>query len=216
MVKNLKRSLQSFFLFSAGFILLFWPGFPLRKSDGELSALILPFILMSVGIYVARKKIEKFVMLSVFVFISLILAAFFYLENGENIYSYYPTFESAKNEGSIGEGSSWIPMIILSSATEIHEQHNLDTNKVWIRFNLPSNEKNKIISGLRKLSHQKIERIELRHPWRAGDWWFEGLIQQQPYNDNALNAEIYWADDLRNSFLAIDCCSLRVYYWDAL
>jgi hypothetical protein len=157
-------------------------------------------------------KAIRYTLLTITFLIAILYGVAYYFDFNENIYSYYPTFEATQTTGSAKEGG-WIPEIVPSSATEIHEQHNIDTNEVWLRFDIPSTEKNKMISGLRKLSHQEIERIHLRYPWRAGDWWFEGVIQQEPYNDNALNAEIYMTEN-EIYFLAFDCCSSRVYYWE--
>ena len=128
--------------------------------------------------------------------------------------SYYPTYEAAVKDGAVKRG--WIPEIVPESATELHEEHDLDTNNVWLRFNLSNSEKSRLTAGLQKLSHQDISKTKLRYPSKA-DWWFEGLIQQSPANEGALNADIYTLKcyNGKNGYLAFDRVSEKVYYWCA-
>ena len=72
----------------------------------------------------------------------------------ERFTEYYLTYDEALKKGAIQRG--WIPEVIPKTATEIYEQHDLDTNQVWIRFSLPSIEKDKITTGLKKLTHDEI------------------------------------------------------------
>jgi hypothetical protein len=64
------------------------------------------------------------------------------------------------------------------------------------------------------LSHDEILKVRVRNP-SSGDWWFEGLIQQYPANDNALNAEIYALKcyEDKSGYIAFDRTSEKVYYW---
>jgi hypothetical protein len=135
------------------------------------------------------------------------------LSCSDEFYSFYKTHDEAVQDGALKRG--WVPTILPTSSTEINEQHDLDTNEVWIRFNLSENEREEFTKSLRKLSHEEILKIDLRYPSRA-DWWFEGLIQKSPANDAALNADIYTisCDDTgKTGYLAIDCCSSHIYYW---
>lgn len=101
-----------------------------------------------------------------------------------------------------------------ATATDIYEQHNLDTNDRWIRFTVPVSDKDKLRTGLKKLSDAEIMKIKVRHPSKVS-WWFEGLIQQPPANDNALNAEIYVVEcgKDKHGYVAYDRVSPRVYIW---
>jgi len=130
----------------------------------------------------------------------------------ERFTAYYPKYEDALKAGAIKRG--WIPEIIPKTATDIHEQHDIDTNEVWIRFDLPSADKNRLMAGMRKLTDREILNLRVGHPSRA-DWWFENLIQQQPANNNALNAEIYVVKcrEDKNGYMAFDHISQMVYYW---
>lgn len=144
----------------------------------------------------------------------LIVFTFFLASCSEDFYSYYPTYEAAIKDGSLERG--WLPKIIPSSSSEIHEQHNIDSNEVWISFNLPASEKEKITNNLKKLRHKEIVQIKLLLPYKRAKWWFEGLIQQTPANDNALNAEIFTLPcniESSKAYLAFDRTGSKVYYW---
>lgn len=128
----------------------------------------------------------------------------------ERATKYYPKYEDAASDSAVKRG--WIPEIVPKTATEIHEQHDLDTNDVWLRFNVPSLGKGKLSAGLKGLTDEEISKIKLKNPSKA-DWWFEGLIQQSPSNDNALNAEVFRVNCNGDGYLAIDRSTQRVYYW---
>ena len=141
------------------------------------------------------------------------LIAFDRFRCAEHMYSYYPVYADAVADGALNRG--WVPSIIPASATEIHEEHDLDTNQVWIRFRMPPIDRAGLTSGMRQLSNQEVQALRVRQAC-TGDWWFEGLIEQQPANDAALNAEIYvgtlsslgWPH-----FVAIQRAGSLVYYW---
>lgn len=144
--------------------------------------------------------------------ICLCLVALLLSACSERPTSYYPKYEDALKDGAVKRG--WIPEIVPETATEIHEQHDIDTNDVWIRFTVSGSEKSRLIAGLKRLRDDEIIKQKLRYPSEAS-WWFEGLIQQSPADDNALNAEVYSAkcDEGRIGGLALDRTSHRVYYW---
>ena len=123
---------------------------------------------------------------------------------------YYQKYENATNDDAVKRG--WIPEIVPKTATEIHEQHDLDTNEVWIRFNVSREEKNRVTAGLKKLTDDEISKIKLKYPSKTS-WWFEGLIQQSPSNDNALNSEVFLINCNGDGYLAVERDSERVYYW---
>ena len=127
--------------------------------------------------------------------------------------AYYQRYEDAVKEGAVKRG--WIPVWVPTTATDIHEQHDLDTNNVWVRFTAPASEKTRITAGLKRLPDTEILRVKAPHPSRT-DWWFEGLVQQSPANDNALNAEIYVVKCGENKvvgYIALERTTEKVYYW---
>jgi hypothetical protein len=56
----------------------------------------------------------------------------FQVKRHERVDAFYPTYEAAKRDGPVSRG--WIPSFVPPSATEIYEEHDLDTNQVWIRL----------------------------------------------------------------------------------
>lgn len=70
------------------------------------------------------------------IFLLFCMMAFQLVACSERATKFYPKYEDAANDGAVKRG--WIPEIVPKTATEIHEHHNLDTNEVWIRFNVPS------------------------------------------------------------------------------
>jgi hypothetical protein len=146
--------------------------------------------------------------------ISICLFVFLISSCSERLTAYYPKYEDAVKEGAVKRG--WIPGWVPTTATEIHEQHDLDTNNVWVKFTAPVSEKTRITAGLKKLSDTEILKVTTPHPSRT-DWWFEGLVQQSPANDNALNAEIYVVkcSENRVGHIALERTTDKVYYWCA-
>lgn len=131
----------------------------------------------------------------------------------DEFYHYSPSIDKAEKKGAARFG--WRPKIISGAANEIHEQYNLDTHEVWIRFELPENEKIAIIQNLRKLSDKEILKTPFKYPSNT-TWWFEELIQKSPDNNNALNADVYLfpCEGIEGrGYIAFDCCSAEVYYW---
>jgi hypothetical protein len=128
----------------------------------------------------------------------------------ERATKYYPKYEDASIDGAVKRG--WIPEIVPKTATEIYEQHDLDTNEVWIRFNVQGKENGGVTAGLKKLTDDEISKIKLMYPAKV-NWWFEVLIQQSPSNDNALNAEVFRVKCNGDGYLAIDRVSEKAYYW---
>ncbi len=107
---------------------------------------------------------------------------------------------------------NWVPRIFPDDITNIHEQHDIDTNEVWLKFEKGS----KSISTINfvKLSSQEKLKLSISMPFFAS-WWFEGIIEQQPANDGALNAAIFKGkcSDKKSSYLAFSRSSSTVYWW---
>jgi hypothetical protein len=127
--------------------------------------------------------------------------------------SAYATHADAVADDAILRG--WIPPFVPESAREIREIHDLDTNDVCLRFELPVEEHAPFVAPFRKLDPQEIESLPSCGVTPA--WWFEGLIQQQPYNDSALYADVYeaavprWDDD--GALIAVSRTGSTLYIW---
>jgi hypothetical protein len=92
----------------------------------------------------------------------------FILGCGETKDSFYPNLDAAKKAGAIERG--WIPGIIPESSKEIYERHNLDTNRVWIRFKFERKDIEGLIQQLEEISPTEIERIKFISPGSV-NWW---------------------------------------------
>ncbi len=145
-------------------------------------------------------------------FILTFVIAFFLLACSERPIEYYQKYEDAVACGAVKRG--WIPAAVPPTATEIHEQHDPDTNEVWIRFTVPTSKKDRLTAGLQKLADDAIIKLKIRYPSK---WWFDGLVQQSPANDAALNAEVYAVKDdgKRRAYMAFHRASDKVYYWSS-
>jgi len=110
----------------------------------------------------------------------------------------------------------WIPSWFPKAASQIHLQYDIDTNNRWYKFRLPKEGKENIVRNFVKLAWKQVEGIPTPKPHGA-DWWFEGLIQQQPANSHAaLYADIYQGKGkivASNVFLAMDETKDSVFIW---
>lgn len=132
---------------------------------------------------------------------------------GERPVAEYATLEDAGRDGAIARG--WIPPGLPASAHSLWEQHDLDTNRGFLRFELPERDRTELADALRlrELSHDEIGRLRVPLPWNR-ERWFEGLTQQAPANDAALNAFIYRSQRADYpAFVAIERRSEVVYVW---
>ena len=131
---------------------------------------------------------------------------------GEFPASHFNTYADARAAGALGP-SGWIPAWIPESAYDIQEQHAIDSLSRCIRFSLPEDEARHLRQVLAPLEPQKVTSLDASCRFGAS-WWFEGLIQQQPANDNALNAELFqgFAGDAP-VLVAIDRVLPQVFIW---
>lgn len=74
-----------------------------------------------------RIEMKKIISLGIGV-LCLIIALPGIVQYLEEPYSYFPIYNKGVHTGG------WVPDIFPSDITEIHEQHNIDTNEVWLRF----------------------------------------------------------------------------------
>jgi hypothetical protein len=129
----------------------------------------------------------------------------------EQPHRFYRTHAEAVGAGEVLRG--WLPTWVPPEATDIHVQGDLDTNQRWLRFRLPSAPATAIKSRLMAVSMEQVADIPFSRPSHS-DWWFDGLVQQQPANDGALNADVFRANDHERHFLvAFDRTSDTVFAW---
>jgi hypothetical protein len=109
----------------------------------------------------------------------------------------------------------WIPEWFPTAAKEIQMQYDIDTNYRWFRFKLDKEARNSFIRIFQPVSWDEAKNIKARAP-RSAKWWFEGLIQAQPANDSALNADIYIRNDIRTpekAYLAVSKTDDSIFLW---
>ena len=109
----------------------------------------------------------------------------------------------------------WIPSWFPINATNIHEQHDIDTNQVWIKFEILDSNNTTLLQSFKLLEPDKIAIINIKAPFLS-NWWFEDLIEHSPSNNNSLHAYIYQGNDDKISkkvFLAKDKLSHTYYIW---
>lgn len=109
----------------------------------------------------------------------------------------------------------WIPEWLPAGAADVDIRYDLDTNHIWLNFRLDEREAIALQQHLRPVGDQQVREIELRRP-RGSVEWPEGIIQQQPANDGALNANIFCGTGPvvpKSTCIAFDRMTDAVYAW---
>ena len=68
----------------------------------------------------------------------------------EQVKESYPTWDDARRAGGVERG--WIPAFVPSSAREIRDSHDLDSNRQTLRFTVPPSEVPAMVEGLGSVS----------------------------------------------------------------
>lgn len=135
--------------------------------------------------------------------------------------AFYSNIDAARKAGAVQKG--WIPSVIPESATEIYERHNLDTNRVWMRFRFDRNDIKGLIQQLEEISPAEIGRIEFISPGSV-NWWPKKLDKDSFSTSGAqsglkiykYNRLLEYSDNRQKiipSFFIIDWDSNVAYYW---
>jgi hypothetical protein len=111
----------------------------------------------------------------------------------------YSTYEDAKRDGAIARG--WIPSCVPTSAFQIHEKHDVDSNAQWLNFRFPDAEGKAMVAGATKLDSRQrhLPRSHLYESW----WQVEGNSR----------LEIYELPH-KEGYLAVDWAQSQAYYWN--
>jgi hypothetical protein len=123
-----------------------------------------------------------------FVRVSFLATCLLLLACSEQLHHTYKSGVVALSSDEARRG--WVPEWLPRQAADIRLQYDLDTNERWLRFTLPADERARLTPYLQRMSEKEIMGLRMRRP-RSADWWFDGLIQQQPADDPALNAELF-------------------------
>lgn len=142
----------------------------------------------------------------IIIVILLVVGIPFSFQYMEEPHSYFSAYTTDLHNGL------WVPNIFPKDIKEIHEQHDIDTNEVWLRFEVGSKQID--LSNYSILSDLEKSNIIIRKPFMAS-WWFEGIIEQQPANDNALYSNLYKGNcgESMASYLAIPKTGATYYWW---
>lgn len=82
----------------------------------------------------------------------------------EQVSKYHLKYEDAANDSAVKRG--WIPEIVPKTSTEIHEQHDLDTSDVWLRFNVQSLDKGRLSAGFEKADRRRNLKNQIEEPFK--------------------------------------------------
>lgn len=74
----------------------------------------------------------------------------------EQVEETYPTWAEAQRAGAVARG--WIPALVPSSAREIEDSHDLDTNRQTLRFTAQPSDVPAMVEGLRSVSAETESR----------------------------------------------------------
>jgi len=97
----------------------------------------------------------------------------------EQPHRYFESYSEKIHKGN------WVPNIFPKDITKIHEQHDIDTNEVWLSYTPGKQQFNPEQLGMVALSANVIETTNFRAPFWAS-WWIEEPVHQQLANDNAV------------------------------
>lgn len=130
----------------------------------------------------------------------------------ENPKFYYPKFEDAKRDGALER--DWWPKILPTSAREIIEQHNIDTNTVWMKFNADKSDLKTLLEQLRILTKKEIDKLfPFKHPKK---WWKPTDNNKHFFHIVSYDWELEWADgrtDTITGYFFIDMKKAICYYY---
>ena len=129
----------------------------------------------------------------------------------DQVHRHYATYREAMEAGERTRG--WLPDWVPASAVDIHIQGDIDTNELWLRFEVVGSVADSLRQELVPIS---ADAMRGRAPLRSSGWWFEGLVRRHPANDVALNAELYRGNSrrvARSVMIAFDRASQHIYVW---
>jgi hypothetical protein len=126
-------------------------------------------------------------------------------EQMETFETTYPDAASAIKAGAVGEGK-WVPKFLPSSATNIRETHNMDTNELWLSFHFQPTDYASFGQACTPITASKTA-----YPRKSpGRWWPIGLLQGS--GDVPGSYEFYQCAG--SGILAIDASKSAAFYWD--
>jgi len=133
---------------------------------------------------------------------------------GESQTRHYPTRSDAERDAAFERG--WLPADLPADATDIMESHNLDSNQIWVRFNLSATMPERLLQ--RCVIDPEVPLPPARQTRRTAKWWPEALTAGEGALPLA-SGRAYRCGDLgrepsvRPFGLLIDGRGQEVWYW---
>jgi hypothetical protein len=103
--------------------------------------------------------------------------------------AYFATHADAKSAGALGPGK-WLPSFLPTSATEIREEHDIDTSESWVTFNVA--EEFQVPTSCSPSVLETAFDDRAPHWWRQATTAMESPIQVYQCTD-ATELSGYWA-----------------------
>ena len=136
----------------------------------------------------------------------VMIVQFFGCERIETVESSYATLAEALRAEAVGD-TKWIPALLPESARDIKEAHNLDTNEVWLAFELESSD---LAFGAERCTRIAEARLAGARK-RPARWWPDDLVRGTKQKNRVASYQHYECSG--KSFLSIDTANNKAYYW---
>ena len=98
---------------------------------------------------------------------ALAFAVLFAVTYTEDMVAEYENHAEAVADGSVARG--WVPEFVPETARSIRDVHNIDTNRQWMRFEVPEEDARRMISEMAHVSPQNVS-LPRRPPRWSGRW----------------------------------------------
>ena len=134
-----------------------------------------------------------------------------YIDIDETPVTEYKTFGEAEADDAIGRG--WLPLFLPSSATDIRDVHNLDTNARWITFHAPAGDLRLMVQRFNTLSYAEARRTALRRPWRVRGQWPPELSEPLLRTARDTNILAYYRAAKDDLCVAVEWQTGRAWLW---
>lgn len=125
----------------------------------------------------------------------------------------YSNYKEAERSGVIQSG--WLPRELPLSAHNIFEVHSVDSNEMWVNFEIPSSDVNRFLAKCAPSSQPEFP--DKRRTLRSVPWWRNDLIAGQTPKpskvDFYLCPNMTHAFSTKSAWIAIDPESSRIWYW---
>lgn len=132
---------------------------------------------------------------------------------GESQTRHYPTRADAERDGAFVRG--WLPADLPAQASDIMESHNLDSNQMWVRFQLGGTAPDRLLR--RCVVDTNVPLPPARQSRRIAPWWPEALMEGGAYRPTSGVAYRCSAPGISCSAAAfgmlVDEGTQQVWYW---